>query len=405
MQAKQSFFRSISFIILLAFFVLGASFSCSSKSKKKTPGAGDKIYPVSVQKVSLEEVPDIAEVKGNFIPYDKLEVKSETEGKIISSPVSEGQMVNLGEPLASINPEPLNLLLEKQRLDLKEAEMKMEGSLSSKSSGRNPGPKGAKEGEVPGLDQNPDKAPAALPPDQVGEEPSGEQNASNAEKPENSDALSRAHEVSLDRIKADIALTEKKLESANVNAAISGMISKKNITEGSVVVLGEVLFQIIKIDPILLSVFVGKKDVGNLQKGERVEVKMDDLPDTSLSGEINYVGAELDPQNKNYEVRVSIPNTQLKIKAGMAGLAVLPQTGTRKALLIPEEAVLIQNGKKFVYVLENNQLAGRREVELGNKLGGKTEIKGGLKEAEQVIIKGQATFKEDQEFVKVENLQ
>ncbi len=408
MSQGRSFSVFQKVLLFFGILALSCSVACSSKSKKKGPGANDKIYPVSIQKVAKEEVPDIIEVKGNFIPYDKLDVKAETEGKVISSPVSEGQMVNLGDPLVSINPEALQLLLEKEKLELKEQEAKIEAGLSTKNTALRDAakkPLGGRPGENPeNPDQNPDNNPEnpAPSPDQVGDEPPSAANVPDASAPpENGDAVHRANEVTLDRIKAEIALTEKKIESANIMAGISGMISKKNITEGSSVTFGEVLFQIVRIDPILLSVFVDKKVVGNIQKGEKMDVKIDEMPDVTLSGEVTYIAAEADAQSKNYEIRISVPNTQLKIRAGMQGLAIMPQSGIRKALLIPEGATLTQNGKVYVYVL-NGQLADRKEVELGAKTEGKVEVKSGLKEGEEIVVKGNATFKDEQEFVRVE---
>ena len=408
MSQNRSFYFATFQKTILTFGVLALlfNFSCSSKSKKKIPGVGDKVYPVSAFKVFKEEVPDIVEMKGTFIPSDKLDVKAETEGKVLSSPVSEGQMVAFADPLASINPEQLHLLLEKEKLELKEQEAKIEAGLSMKNvMAKVPFGKalGAQTGPDVGMPPNPDQNPNnpnPTSPDQVGEElPAPE---SVPDKPDNSDAIVRANEVTLGRIKAEIALTEKKIESANVTTGISGLLSKKNITDGSVVTLGEVLFQVVKIDPILLSVFVSKKEIGNIQKGEKVDVKTEEIPNASLNGEVVFVAAEADPQNKNnYEVRVSVPNTQLKIKAGMTGLAIMPQTGIRKAILIPEDAMVTINNKKYVYVVQG-QIAEGKEVELGDKIGNKIEVKSGLKEGEEVVMKGQVTFKDEQEFVKVE---
>jgi len=399
-------------VILLLPFVIFAG-ACSSKSKKKGPGPGDKVYPVAAMKVLKEEVPDIVEIKGNFVPSDKLEVKAETEGKVVSIPVSEGQMVNAGDPLATLNPEALNLQLEKERLELKEQEAKIEAGLSTKAAApRSPFMRGmgarpnADANTPPNPDQNPEANPENPNPDQVGDEPPTANNpdtnpAPADAKPDNADAIARANEVTLDRIKAEIALTEKKIESATVLAGISGMISKKNIADGSAVTLGEAIFQIVRIDPILLSIFVSKKEVGNIQRGEKIDVKVEEMPDASFGGEVAYVAPEADPQNKNYEVRISVPNTQLKIKAGMPGLAIMPQTGTRKTVLVPEDAVLQLNGKSYVYIVDG-AVAERKEVDLGAKSGAKIEVKEGLKEGEMAVIKGHATFKDEQEYIRVE---
>lgn len=408
--------RQRRWIVTLALLLILASGACSSKSKKKAPGPGDKVYPVAAMKVLREDVPDIVEIKGNFIPADKLDVKAESEGKVLTAPATEGQMVSLGEPLATLNPEQLNLLLEKEKLDLKEQESKIEAGLAAKLSatrtpqmggrGARPSPGSNPNGEPlsPSPDQNPDSNDEnPTSPDQVGDEPPAANVADSqpAAVPDNADAVARSNEITLDRIKAEIALTEKKIESATILAGIAGMISKKNISEGSAVTMGEVLYQIVKIDPILLSIFLDKKAVVNLQRGEKIDVKVSEMPDLSFGGEIAYIAAEMDAQNKNFEVRISIPNTQLKVRAGMPGVAIMPQTGTRKALLVPEDAILNIDGKAYAYVVDG-QLAERKEVDLGAKTGGKIEVKSGLKEGEMVVVKGQATFKDEQEFIRVD---
>jgi|GEM_PF-2251144 len=404
---------------------------CKGKSRKKNPQPGDKIYPVAVFKVPLEEISQSLEVKGTFVPSDKLDVKSETEGKIASVAVTEGQTVNVGDPLATVNPEVLTLLLEKQRADLREAESHVEENLPVRAMGamRNFAalrrPRGLETGvpptgvppmgvpptgpavEAPAPTEEGGEAPEAPPSlEEAGEEtPEPAPPPTTAELPplEKPEPVRQAEDVTLDRLRAEIALTEKKIEAANLTAGIAGTIAKKNVAEGSVVTPGEILFQIVRLDPIWISVFVPPETAAALKPEEKPDVLPDDLPDMVLSGDIVFVSPEPDPQNKAYEIRVAVPNTQLKLKGGMGGRVLLPVTELRKVVTVPEEAVISKGGNRYVYVVED-QVAEKREVSLGKKLVGKFEVKRGLKEGDAVVTRGQQDLKEDQEFVKVESL-
>src|SRR5262245_8319385 len=398
------------FVASLVLFLTVPGLGCKTKAHKKTPRLGDKIFSVAAFRVTLEEISGSLDIKGTFIPSDKLDVKSEVDGKITSVAVNEGQVVTVGDALAAINPEQLKLLLDRQRLELREQEAKVEGGPLAQGimgipniqrgqvTNQGQEEQGQEEEGVPS-ETEPERP---MPPEEVGEGPAPTipPGGPTIEKPE---AVAHAEEASQERIRADIALTEKKLEAANVTAAIAGIISKKNVTEGSVVTPGEILFQIVKIDPIWISVFVPAETVAALKPEEKPEVKVEEIPDQTFNGEIVYVSPEPDPQNKNYEIKVSIPNTQLKVKAGMSGHVMLPVAEMRKATLVPEAALVAKDGNKYAYVVKD-QVAERKEVDLGKKVGDKYEVKKGLREGDVVVIKGQQDFTDEEEYVKVESL-
>ncbi len=395
--------RLLLYLALLC-LVLSPLVACKSKEKKTAPKSGEKIYPVSVAGVVHFELPDAREVKGIFVPSDKLDVKSETEGKVLNVAVNEGQNVSVGELLAHINPEPLQLLLEKDRAELKEIELKLENPVSTP-----PVPREVKRQESPRPADNP-QAPLPTPEAEAAQaaenqkpenaKPEAEEEA-RPSAPERNETQTRVDEATLDRLKTSIALTEKKLEFSNITSGISGMVTHKNITDGSVVALGEILFQVIRIDPILFSMSVDKQTVSSLKKEQRLDVMSEDMPGFDLSGDIVYIAPEADAQSHRYEVRISLANTQQKIKAGMAGKAFIPLNESRSTLVVPEAALVQKDGKAYVYVMKGT-IAERRPIELGIQHENKVEVVKGLKEGEEVVVKGHATFDEDEEFVKKE---
>ncbi|MBF0492138.1 MAG: efflux RND transporter periplasmic adaptor subunit [Deltaproteobacteria bacterium] len=398
----------LSILIPLSFSIL----ACKAKPKK--PKTADKIKTVSLTEAKWEEIQNTLELKGTFVPSDKLDVKTEVEGKILSATAQEGQNVSMGDPLATIDATKIKLQLDKSRKELKETEARIEAGMNllkiipaanapaavavrPEDAEESPSSENGDSDEVGDESHRPAlKESAETTKDQESSTP---QNVSGSSK---NDLVLRAEESTMDRIKAEIALNEKKLESETINAGIAGFISRKNVTDGSVVGLGEVLYQIVRLDPILLSVFVSKDMVSQFKKGDHLEVFSDELPGQALPAEVIFIAAEPDPQNKNYEVKISLSNTQQKLKGGMNGKIFTPLSETKESIQIPLSAALEKNGKAYVYVVEGD-LAVKREVSLGRKTADKVEVKKGIREGEKVVSKGLNTLVEEQEYIKTES--
>ena len=112
--------------------------ACScGKRKKGTPGANDKIYPVKIISPIAGEVPDLVDLQGIFIPNDRLSVKTPYSGKATQIAATEGQRVNPGDALCRIQNDHLSLILDKQRAELREEELKLEGIKGGEENGGN----------------------------------------------------------------------------------------------------------------------------------------------------------------------------------------------------------------------------------------------------------------------------
>lgn len=404
---KKNISCSLLFVLLLSM----NGFACKSKPVK--PTSPEKLKAVSLSEARLEEIQNTLELKGTFVPSDKLDVKAEVEGKVISALAQEGQNISIGDPLATIDSEKIRLLLEKNKQELRETELRIEAGMNLISSTPPPSPlakeednsesnpteKENKELDEVGEDDPKPLAREALRDQETAAPTPAPENGFNSSK---NDLALRAEEATLDRIKADIALNEKKLEADQINASIAGFVSRKNVTDGSVVAVGDILYQIVRIDPVLLSVFVAKDIVSQFKKGDRLEVFSDEVPEETFSAEVVLVAAEPDPQNKNYEVKVSLSNTRQKLKGGMNGKIFAPLAELKKSIQIPASAVIEKNAKAYVYIVEKD-LAVKREVSLGRKTSDKVEVKKGIKEGEKVVSKGLGSLVEEQEYIKVEN--
>jgi RND family efflux transporter MFP subunit len=221
---------------------------------------------------------------------------------------------------------------------------------------------------------------------------------------ERSEELSESRQAlgqaKVDRIRAEVALTEKQLQGSTLASPIDGFVSNVEVTEGALVQPNDLLLEIITVDPIDLALSIPKEQVSKIDKSTSVKVAVPDLQGTILDGEISFIGAELDAEQKNVEIRVRVPNHEGKIKVGMEGTAMLGVSkNTHKAILVPSYAIGNEGGKRYVYIAQD-QVAVRQEVETGSSFEGWVEIKRGVRRSDRVVTQGVSQLRDEEEFIK-----
>jgi len=94
--------------------------------------------------------------------------------------------------------------------------------------------------------------------------------------------------------------------------------------------------------------------------------------------------------------RVVVPNPEGLLRPGMfARVDLLLPDGAGEAVALPEEAVLEDEGRTFVFVRATPELFARRPVVPGRAAGGWLEIAGGLRGGETVVARGAFLLKSD----------
>jgi multidrug efflux pump subunit AcrA (membrane-fusion protein) len=113
------------------------------------------------------------------------------------------------------------------------------------------------------------------------------------------------------------------------------------------------------------------------------------LPDQTIypyPGYLMLMDRAVDPATGTLTARLQFPNNKDLLKPGLTcNVRVLNYE--KNSILIPAEAVTVQMGEYFVFVIDGNKVSQRR-VEVGRTIGAKTIIEDGLKPGEQIVIEG-----------------
>ena len=177
---------------------------------------------------------------------------------------------------------------------------------------------------------------------------------------------------------------------------------KKFLDEGSQVepsvspMLRVPVVMVANIDTVKVLVNVSEKYLGRLKEKAEAEVKVDAYPDEVFLGKITRIAPLVDLATRTAEVEIEISNEEHRLKPGMFARVNIILEKKENALVVPIKAVLSENNRKFVFVV-NGSIAHKKKVETGIYQRDSVEIVEGLKETNLVIIEGNYGLKDGAE--------
>lgn len=202
-------------------------------------------------------------------------------------------------------------------------------------------------------------------------------------------------QAQIDQAKAQVAAAQGQLRSAESQVAYSevrspeaGVVADRPLYPGDIAQAGTPLMVVMDVSSVVARVNVPAADATGIKVGQDATI---DIADTGedIPAKVRVVSVATDPNSSTVQVWVEAPNPERKFKAGEA-VHVTIVTGTIKnAMLIPVAAVLPgETGGTAVLVIDSDQVAHRRAVQLGVKQGDKVQVLSGVAPREDVVIVG-----------------
>lgn len=346
--------------VVFLFFLLVA---CSSEKKtsdgfssgssllffKKAP----KVISVVAYKVISKEVPLIITAPGKTQASNRFEAKVSSETKIEKVFVEEGALVQAGDPLIKFNAEERRLKLNKARAEIREAE----AGIASNAT----------------LLKNKDELLD-----------SGKLIESEAESLEEKNTL---YEATMDRAKAEIELYESEGDMDQINSPITGLVTKRNASEGTEAKADEVLIEVVQLDPLQFLFTAPVSAITAIAEGTSISIHFPAISSQEFTGEL-LTGSEVDPQTGGVDMKVKIPNPSSALKAEMRGEVVIHTQGKKKVYPILESALLASNIKSeksgHIFKIVRNKVK-RTAIELSDNYNGQPAVEKGLSEGDLIV--------------------
>lgn len=205
--------------------------------------------------------------------------------------------------------------------------------------------------------------------------------------------------------KEEVQRAQTNLGYATITSPIDGVVLSKSVEEGQTVAASFSTPELFTIAQDLTNMQVvadvDEADIGDVKEGERVTFTVDAYPDDTFEGDVKQVRQEATTTNNvvTYEVVISAPNADLKLKPGLTANVTIYTAERKGVLSVPSKAlrftpqketvgkmkiVDVANAKNKVWTIEGNSIVAHK-VNIGMTDGTNTQIVGGIAEGTKVV--------------------
>ena len=361
LQLYYTFFLTLA--ILIATVIIG----CSEKNEYVEPPAPE----VTVSRPLVRDVTEFLEFSGTTRAIEEIEIRARVEGFLESVHFQDGDFVKQGQLLFIIDPKPFKAAVENARGRL--AKHKAQLERAKKEYQRN---------------QILFKQSAASEANVV--KWKGEM--------EESKGTVLSSQGALDKALLDLSY-------CTIRAPIDGRVSRKKVDIGNLVGAGEftLLTTIRQWEPIYAYFSINERDLLAVMKRAREEGITADNPDKiplelglanetgfPHQGHMDFVDSTVDPGTGTMLLRGIFPNPgpPYILVPGLFVRVRLPINERENALLVTERALGLDQGGRYLLVVDNENNVDQRYVEIGDLKDGMRVIREGLKPEDRVVVKG-----------------
>ncbi|MDQ8729293.1 efflux RND transporter periplasmic adaptor subunit [Bradyrhizobium sp. LHD-71] len=355
-----------------ALAVLGALWIYSSRGTESNAAVGQPPSTpptVMVAQPLSKSIVDWNEFSGRFEPSASIEIRARVSGYLQSINFEDGQLVEMGQPLFVIDPRPYRAAVAEAEARLSSARAQVD--LANLELQRAEQLVGSAAVSRATYDQRNQQKRAA-------------------------DAAFETAEAALQRARLDLEFTE-------IKAPVTGRVSNRRVDPGSLVAGGDTLLTtIVRLDPIYFVFDMSERDFvayeramksGKLRsirdKGTPVWARLPDDDGWPYQGTMNFVDNRLELGSGTIRVRAVLPNRDSFITPGQFGRIRLPSSDEYDGILIPETALLTDQGERIVLTVGDDNVVKTKTVQLGpSQPGGLRVVREGLRPTDRIVING-----------------
>ncbi len=198
----------------------------------------------------------------------------------------------------------------------------------------------------------------------------------------------------LEALQASYNLASLELDYTQIRAPIDGIVSERYIKIGNTVRVGDPLYRVTGLDPLVAYLHVPEREYRRIHAGQPVAIDIDALAGQRVIATVTRISPVVDPATGTFKITIEIRDAERRIKPGMFGRMSIVYDRHENVLQVPRSAIVNDIGSESVFVVEDGK-AVRKVVTTGYGENGMIEIVEGLEDTDNVITVGQIGLKPD----------
>lgn len=350
----------ISYVVIMA---LGGVVAGCTNERRATTAPPETLSNVSVIAVQKTTVPDWLEAVGTVRATQTSQVSSQVMGNILEIRAHEGDLVQGGQVLATIDDAQSRSAVDQATAAVTAAEKELSAGDSDLALA------GATLKRYQQLYEKKSVSPQEF------DEINARYQSTEARRD-----MARAGQV-----QANAGLTQARtsLGYTRIHAPFAGVVTEKRADAGTLASPDMPMFTIEDTRSYRLEVAVDESDLRLVRVGQASSVRIDAIGNVQLPGKVVQIVPAADPASRSFLVKVKLP-ADVRLRSGLFGRARFSRS-ERSALLIPRTSLVERGQLQGVYVLDASQIAGLRYVTLGKSTGEQIEVLSGLQDGEKLV--------------------
>lgn len=194
-----------------------------------------------------------------------------------------------------------------------------------------------------------------------------------------------AQQAQFDLVRLELSWTE-------ITAPIAGVVSERMVRVGNMVDASQPVFVVTAMDRLEATLHVPEREMARLASGQATMLQVDALPGVRFEGRVARISPVIDASSGTFRVTVHVQDESGRLRPGMFGRFHIVHDTREAAILVPVEAVLSEDGRQSVFVVDGEQVQ-RRAVVTGYRNNGDYEILDGIEAGDTIVVTGQSSLR------------
>ncbi|WP_017209222.1 efflux RND transporter periplasmic adaptor subunit [Clostridium beijerinckii] len=389
-------------VVVGGIFVVKSKLSASKKVKATQISVNKTAVEVQTVKTVEKNTGDT--YKASIEAIQQGTVTSKIAAKIVSVSVENGQYVNAGDTIATLDDQDIQNSIKTAQAQITVYEKQVEAAEQSLNSSQVALQK--YKINVDDAQRNYDRQKQLFDSKAISQTDleAAEKTLNSAKADyysgnasiQSAQATIETNKANLEVQKVTLAKNQSDLANTVIKSPISGVISGKSMNVGQIASSGTALATINDISSVYATIQVPQEKIGGIQIGQSATVTVDGN-DKTYDGTVQSIDLSADATTRVFNCKIKIDNSDKSLYPGVYGKAELLTSNTTEIITVPITALVGSEGDYSVFI-NNNGKATKQKVTVGQTDENNVEITEGMKEGDQVIWTNTATLHDGDEI-------
>ena len=194
---------------------------------------------------------------------------------------------------------------------------------------------------------------------------------------------------------------ESQLKMGRIYAPFSGYVEEIFMKTGELATPGRQILQLVNLDNLIINTELSEAYISSIHKGDTVLVEFPDLPGMSRLAPISSTGNTINPQSRTFSLRLKMKNQNEKIKPNMLATLKIKDFSAEDVIIVPTQMIRQDLKGFFVYLArphDGSYFAVKTYIITGRSDGRQTIVTEGLEASDALIVQGYNQIKDGSEL-------